>query len=140
MKKLRIPGVVNIFKVDEPKEIEALAQDTRIDREFSLRTCPINWVLLKRSLAVLSFEGRRFPTMTRRDSTQRQEDQQKLWNSLNERALAIAAGPEELEPLANWVRGFGTESQVGILVQHRTWSILLKQARSKLRFCSRSFN
>jgi len=42
--------------------------------------------------------------MTRRDSAQRQDDQEKLWNFLNERVPAIAAGPEELEPLANWVR------------------------------------
>ena len=100
MKRVKVPGIVNIFKVSEPEEIAALAQDSRIDREFRLRTCPINWLLLRRSLAVLSLEGRLFPTMTRRDSAQRQDDQEKLWNFLNERVPAIAAGPEELELLA----------------------------------------
>ena len=117
MKRVNFPGIVNIFKVSEPEEIAALAQDSRIDREFRLRTCPINWLLLRRSLAVLSLDGRLFPTMTRRDSAQRQADQEKLWNFLDERVPAIAAGPEELEPLAIWVRGVGAEAEVGILVQ-----------------------
>ena len=60
MKRVKVPGIVNIFKVSEPEEIAALAQDSRIDREFRLRTCPINWVLLRRSLAVLSVEGAAF--------------------------------------------------------------------------------
>jgi hypothetical protein len=117
MKRLKIPGFVDIFRVNDPEEIRALAQDHRVDREFGLRTCPVNWLLLKRSLSVLSVGGHRFPTMTRRDSKQRQNDQQELWNSLNEQVEAISAGPEELEPLANWVRGAGPESQVGILTQ-----------------------
>jgi hypothetical protein len=53
MKRLRIPGIANIYKVDEPEEIRALAEDPRVDRKFIGRTCPFNWLLLKRSLAVL---------------------------------------------------------------------------------------
>jgi hypothetical protein len=117
MKRLKIPGFLDIFKVSDPEEIRALAQDPHVDREFGLRTCPVNWLLLKRSLSVLSFGGHRFPTMTRRDSEQRQNDQQRLWNSLGQRVAAISAGAEELEPLANWIRGAGPESQVGILTQ-----------------------
>jgi hypothetical protein len=118
MKRLKIPGFVDIFKVNDPEEIRALAQDPRVDREFGLRTCPVNWLLLKRSLSVLSFGGHRFPTMTRRNSKQRQNDQQELGNSLDEKVAVISAGPEELEPLANWIRGAGPESEVGIITQH----------------------
>ena len=117
MKRLKIPGLVDIFKISDPEEIRALAQDPHVDREFELRTCPFNWLLLKRALSVLSVEGHRFPTMTRRDSEQRQKDQQHLGDSLNERIPAIRTGPEELEPLANWIRGAGPESEVGILTQ-----------------------
>lgn len=117
MKRLRIPGIANIYKVDEPEEIRALAQDHRIDRKFHLRTCPLNWLLLKRSLAVLSFKGRRFPTITSRDSEERQNHQQALAKSLHEKAASIRLGPQELDPLAHWVRGEGPESQVGILTQ-----------------------
>jgi hypothetical protein len=117
LKRLRIPGVVDILEVSEPSEIKALAHDPRLDRKFLLRTCLVNWLLLKRSLIVLSFNGRRFPTMTPRDSAPRQNDQQKLANSLNERAAAIREGSEELEPIARWIRGIGPESQAGMLAQ-----------------------
>lgn len=117
MNRIRIPGIVNIFKVSQPEEIKLLAQDPRIDRKFDTHTCPANWVLLKRSLAVLSFEGRRFPTMTPRDVVQRQTNQENLRSALNQRIAAISAGPQELEALANWVRGAGAEPQIGILTQ-----------------------
>jgi hypothetical protein len=117
MKRLRIPGIADIFRVDEPEEIRALAQDPRIDRKFSLRTWPFNWLLLKRSLAVLSFKGDRFPTMTGRESEARQLHQRELAQFLHQRAAAIRLGPEELEPLARWVRGEEPESQVGMLAQ-----------------------
>jgi hypothetical protein len=117
MKRLKIPGVVDIFKVTDPKEINALAQDPRVDRNFKLRTCPINWFLLKRSLSVLSVGEHRFPTMVPRDSRQRHTDQQELWNVLNEKIASIKEGPDELEALANWVRGADTDVEVGILAQ-----------------------
>ena len=117
MKRLRIPGIIDIFEVSDPEEIKALSRNPQLDRKFNLRTCPINWLLLKRSLAVLSFEGRRFPTMTPHDSAKRQSDQQALEGFLNERSATISRGTEELEPIANWVRGIGPESQVGMLTQ-----------------------
>jgi len=117
MKRLRVPGLIDLFEVSEPTEIKALASDPRLDRRFETGTCPINWLLLKRSLMVLSFEGRRFPTMTPRGSAQRKLDQQELWTNLSEKASAITSGPDELEPLANWVRGVGSETQPSILVQ-----------------------
>jgi hypothetical protein len=117
MKKHRVPGLVDLFEVSDPNEIKALARDSNLDRRFEAATCPINWLLLKRSLKVLSFRGRRFPTMTPRDDAQRASRQQHLWNLLSERAASMKTGPDELEPLADWVRGVGPDGQLGILVQ-----------------------
>src|ERR1700744_5463088 len=117
MKKLKIPGIVNLYKVDEPQEIQALARDPAIDRQFNLHTCPFNGLLLKRSLAVLSIRGRRFPTMTPRDSQERQIRQEKLAEFLHGQAAAIRLGPEELEPLARWIRGQEADFEVGMLTQ-----------------------
>ncbi len=117
IEKFHIPGIVDLYRIDEPEEIRGLTRNPLIDRQFSLRTCPFNWLLLKRSLAVLSVAGRRFPTMIRRDSEERQIHQRELAQSLGARAAAIRLGPEDLEPLAHWVRGEGAESQVGILAQ-----------------------
>jgi hypothetical protein len=116
LKRRKVPRLVDLFEVNDPAEIKSLDRDPRLDRRFETNTCPINWLLLSRSLKVLSFGGR-FPTMMPRDDAQRAKRQQDLWNALSERATAIKDGPDELEPLANWVRGGGSEAQLGMLVQ-----------------------
>ncbi|QMV18809.1 hypothetical protein GOB94_09035 [Granulicella sp. 5B5] len=117
MKRRRIPGLIDLFEVSDANEIKALARDPHLDRKFETPTCPINWLLLKRSLEVLSFGRHRFPTMMPREDAQRVSRQQELWNTLTEKAAAIKSGPAELEPLADWVRGVGSDAQLGILVQ-----------------------
>lgn len=113
MKRYNIPGVVDVYEVSDPKEIEAVNNDPRIDRHFDSRTCPFNWLFVKRSLSVLSYAGNRFPTMKPRDSHERQLAQLALWNRLNLKVAEIKSGPKELEPLAHWVRGYGTDEALG---------------------------
>jgi hypothetical protein len=117
LKRRRVPGIVDVFEVSDAGEIEAPARDTRVDRRFDSGGCPINRLLLKRSLAVLSFGGRRFPTMIARDDADRARRQRELWSRLSERAAAVKEGPDELERLANWVRGVGSDAEPGIFVQ-----------------------
>jgi hypothetical protein len=116
LKRLRVPGLIDLFEVSDPNEIKALARDPHLDRTFKTATCPINWLLLKRSLKVLSFRGRRFPTMPR-DDARRASRQQELWKTLGEKAASIKSGPDEVERLAAWVSGVGPDAQVGILVR-----------------------
>jgi hypothetical protein len=113
LKRHNIPGFLDVFEVSDPSEIEAVNNDPRIDRQFDSRTCPFNWFLVKRSLSVLSYKGNRFPTMKPRDSTARKSDQQALWNRLSLKVPAMKLGPEQLEPLSHWVRGYGAEESLG---------------------------
>ena len=117
MKKRKLPGLVDFYEVSDPSEIKALAGDLRLDRKFEKSTCPVNWLMIQRSLNVLSFDGRRFPTMTQREDSERAQKQEQLWNVLSERAIAIKNGPDELEPLAKWVRGVDPTIEIGIVVQ-----------------------
>jgi hypothetical protein len=117
LKQRRFPGIVNLFKVSDPSQIKALASDPIVDRRFDTRTCPINWFLLKRSLAVLSFEGRRFPTMEPRLCEKRARAQDDLWRKLNDQVAAVRAGPISFAPLAEWVKGARSEAEVGMLAQ-----------------------
>jgi hypothetical protein len=117
LKQRRIPGIVNLFEVSDPSQIKALANDPVVDRFFDTRTCPINWFLLKRSLMVLSFKGRRFPTMEPRLCEKRARAQDELWRKLNDQVATVMAGPIGLAPLAEWVKGAGSEAGVGILAQ-----------------------
>jgi hypothetical protein len=93
LKHKRIPGVVDIFEVNDVQEIKSLADDPVMDRYFETDTCPINWFLLKRSLSVLSLRGRRFPTMEPRDCPTRAHAQEELWHTLNDQTEQIKAGP-----------------------------------------------
>jgi len=117
LKRLRIPGLIDVTNVEDPKEIIDLNRDSRIDRQFPLHLPVLNWLILKRSLSVLSFAGRRFPTMVSRESSERASEQAKLGEALNAKVSSVREGPEELEKLAAWVRGAGSDSEVGVLVQ-----------------------
>ena len=117
MKRYRIPGVLDVYEVSDPKEIEAVNNDPRIDRQFASQTCPLNWLFVKRSLSALSFAGKRFPTMSPRGSAERKAAQDELCNRLNLKLQELKLGPEELELLAQWVRGDGAEESVGLLAQ-----------------------
>jgi hypothetical protein len=105
LKRLRVPGLIDVTNVDDPREIIDLNQDSRIDRKFFLHLPVLNWLILKRSLSVLSFAGRRFPTMVSRESPERAAAQAKLGEALNAKASSVREGPQELEKLASWVRG-----------------------------------
>jgi hypothetical protein len=117
LKRHHIPGVLDVIEVSDPQEIEAINADPRFDRKFDSRTCPFNWLLLKRSLSVLSYAGNRFPTMKSRESVSRKSAQQALWNRLSLKVPQVRLGPEELEPLSDWVRGHGTEESLGLRAQ-----------------------
>jgi hypothetical protein len=117
LKRYHIPGVLDVYEASDPKDIEAVNNDFRIDRQFDSRTCPLNWLFVKRSLSVLSYAGNRFPTMKPRRSEARQSTQQGLWNRLHLKVPEVKLGPRELEPLAQWVRGYGAEESLGLQTQ-----------------------
>jgi hypothetical protein len=117
LKRYHIPGVLDVYEVSNPKEIEAVNNNPRIDRQFDSRTCPLNWLFVKRSLSALSYGGNRFPTMKPRGSEARQSAQRALWNRLHLKVPELKLGPQELEPLAQWVRGYGAEESLGVQTQ-----------------------
>jgi hypothetical protein len=104
-------------QVNAPKEIVALSNDPSIDRAFDTRTCPVNWFLLKRALSVLSYEGRRFPTMEPRGDAQRARAQQELFERLSAASAHIRTGPAELAPIAAWIQGAGSDDAIGMPTQ-----------------------
>lgn len=55
--------------------------------------------------------------MKPRDSVSRKSDQRVLWNRLNLMVPRVRLGPEELEPLSDWVRGHGAEESLGLGAQ-----------------------
>src|SRR6202789_3428402 len=112
-----MPGFADVIQVDDSQEIIDLNRDVRIDRRFDLRWPILNWLILKRTLNVLSFGGHRFPTVIARDSTSRASAQAKLGAALDAQAAAVRQGPEELEELAAWLRSRGAAPPGGMAGQ-----------------------
>jgi hypothetical protein len=60
VKRRKLPGLVDLYVVSDPGEIRALAGDLSLDRKFEKSSCPVNWLMIQRSLKVLSFGGHVF--------------------------------------------------------------------------------
>lgn len=117
MKRIRIPGLLDILVSADSREIEALAQDFKLDRAYRDRSLLVNRYILQRVLKALQIDGRVLPTVAARDAKGRAAAQSALWNRLNALAPNLAKGPSELESLAAYVRGEGLADACGPLVQ-----------------------
>jgi hypothetical protein len=117
MKRIHVPGVVDVVTSDDRSEIEALAANPKLDRAYTDRSIPTNAAILDQLLGVLQVGGKRFPTVSPRDDSARAAEQDALWNRLNLLAATYAAGPDSLEDLASFVRGNGPDDAAGMLVQ-----------------------
>ncbi len=125
MKRIRIPGLIDIVQVDNPAEIRDLAAHPQMDRQFNVLQPLINGLLLRRTVMALTYLGERFPHLRARETEHRARAQDALWTKLNALASTTKLGPEDLDPLAQWVRGNGTDIQLGILVQEAVGRLFL---------------
>ena len=123
MKRVCIPGIVDIVTSEDAAEIESFAQDPNLDRAFADRSILTNETILQRVLDILQIGGTPLPTVSPRCASGRAEAQTALWNRLNSLAPAYSAGPDDLESLAAFVRGVGSDDSCGILVQQVVGSL-----------------
>lgn len=117
MKPHRIPGLLDVIEASDLNEIQTVNEQPDVDRQFSSRLPLLNGLLLGNLLGVLSYRGKRFPTMQPRQSASRAHDQNTLWDQLSARASFFRDGPAELESVAAWLRGIGDVQEVGIVLQ-----------------------
>src|ERR1700688_1895540 len=100
MKRIRIPGVIDLLISNDRAEIESLAQDPKLDRSYADRSVPVNSRILGQVLDALQIGGNRFPTVSAKDAPGRAEAQEALWIRLSGMAPAYSAGPDDLKDLA----------------------------------------
>jgi hypothetical protein len=117
MKRTYFPGITDIVVVTDPAEIRTISNDSRFDRDFIGHGPVRNVQLLRKILRIFSLNGRRFQPLLPRTDPSRAAAQEELSSRLNVKADEAKHGPAELEPLAEWVRGIGTEKKVDLLVQ-----------------------
>jgi hypothetical protein len=125
LKRIRIPGVVDIVRSDDAAEIKSFAKDFNLDREYSDRSVPVNGHILKQVRETLQVNGVPFPTVTPRCDEGRAAAQTALWERLSALARDFAAGPDRLEGLAAYVRGGGQSGSCGLLVQQVVGSLFV---------------
>jgi hypothetical protein len=117
MKRKRIPGIIDIVEISDLHEIDAAITDPVIDRRFSSNFPLINRLLIRNLLGILSYSGRRFPTMESNADRTRAREQEALWLRLNSKAPRLGEGPEELASVVSWLKGIGGDHEVGPLLQ-----------------------
>jgi hypothetical protein len=117
MRRIRIPGIVDIVTSEDATQIESLAKDPKLDRAYSDRSVLTNGRIIQRLLGILQIGGKLFPTVSAQCAQGRAEAQDALWKRLNALAPAYSVGPDELERLAAFVRGNGPADACGMLVQ-----------------------
>jgi hypothetical protein len=117
MKRIRIPGLVDIAIVDDAAEVESLSQNTSLDRAYADRSTIVNGLILRRICDTLQQAGKRFPTISPRQDAERAAAQKALSERLRAMSYSLTDGPDELEPLARWVRGEGETDACGPLIQ-----------------------
>ena len=117
MKRIRIPGLIDLLVAEDRSDIESITQNPIFDRFYSDRSVFANGCILRQVLGALQFGGKRFPTVCPRDAQGRGTAQQALWERLNSIASVYSTGPDNLDDLASFVRGDVSPDRLGLLVQ-----------------------
>lgn len=120
MRAIRIPGLIDLVRTDEPDEILTLSRDPRLDRRFEAKGPLLNRLILRRIRRVLQSGGRPLPPVAPRDDSDRQAAQQALEAKLG--APGAPADEESLAALARYVRGEASERTLGAAVQQAVGS------------------
>jgi len=130
MKRIRIPGIIDLLISDNRSEIESVTQDLTFDRFYSDASALANRCILHQVLGTLQIEGSRFPTVSPRSAPGRADAQEALWKRLSTIAPAYSAGPGDLNDLASFVRGDIPDDRLGPLVQQVVGRLFVPDFRS----------
>ncbi|WP_156679148.1 hypothetical protein [Sphingomonas profundi] len=115
MSRLALPGILDVLRVDDATQIDALAADPRFDRRYVPRGPLINRMVLRRIRRVLAIDGVPLPPVAPRGAERPLPAQAATEAWLDGLAEAGIAG-DDVEALAAWVRGAG-DGPVGELAQ-----------------------
>lgn len=116
MKISRFLRLKDIIIIDDAATIHELSENETIDRQFKQHSL-LNRFVIKRFLKNLSYNGIRFPHMLPKQDLIRIKRHTELWDLFNLKAVAMADGPDELAPIAKWIRHETPAEEPGILAQ-----------------------
>ena len=118
-RSIRVPFLVDVTLVDDPRTIDGLEADDRIDRAYADRGPWYNRVLQRRLVSHLRLETEVLPAFRPRDDAARAETQRALAQRLGQLTVDALADDPDVAAVARWVREGATDepADVGPLVQ-----------------------
>lgn len=144
--RVRVPGVIDVIRLDEAEAIKNIARDPRLDRRFEQKGPLFNRLLAGRIRKVLRVGDHPLPAVAPRD----QPDRARLQAELERRLAAAELGTsDQRRILAAYVRGQGDEADLGPTAQAAVGGLFAPgyrasqarwQAAETLDAAPRSFN
>ncbi len=114
-RSLRIPGLVDVLRSDDPAVIRALADDPRLDRHYAAEGPLANRLIVRRIRRVLQLDGRPLPPVAPRDADGRAIARERLEAELP--AARAAADTDAIDRLARLVRAGANAESLGPAAQ-----------------------
>ncbi len=105
-KLLRISGLVDLLRTDDPKEIRAFAEDKRLDRDFLPGGPLLNRIITRKVRRVLALNGTPLPSVAPHGDAERAKIQAELQTKLDQAAAAGTFDAESVAGIARAVRGY----------------------------------
>ena len=126
---LRIPGLVDLIRVDVGADIRALADDSRLDRGFEARGPLINRLLIDRVRSVMRLDGAPLPSVAPRQDRARASAQDALRRRLDPAAGKPLWDDETIAGLAAAVRGDAGAPAIGPAAQQAAGRLFAAEYR-----------
>lgn len=122
-RRIRLPGIVDVVLVSDPAEIRTLNDARGVDRNFVLRGPLINRLIVARIRRWFQIMGQLLPSLTPRYDQVRADHQQKLAAAIDPSSGKTLWSNSQLDALAAYVCGGGTDESVGIVAQQIVGSL-----------------
>lgn len=129
-RRLRIPGLVDVVRIDDPASIAAASADARLDRDFTGRGPLFNRWIARRIRRGLRTPAAPLPSVSPRDHPGRAERQAELRCRLDALVSDNAVAKDHVAELAAYVRGDRDRKAVGPLVQEAIGRLFADDYRS----------
>jgi hypothetical protein len=129
-RSLRIPGLVDLIRVDGGSDIRVLADDGRLDRRFERCGPLINRLLLRRVRRVLQVDGSPLPSVAPRTDMQRAQAQEALTRRLDPASRRPLWDEETILGLVGALRGTPGAPALGPATQHAVGRLFVADYRS----------
>ena len=128
MSRIKIPGIIDVLRVADATQIDALAADTRLDRRYEPRGPLVNRLILKRIRRILALDGVPLPPVAPRGPV-RPAPAQAATEAWLDGLMADGIAGDDVTALAAWVRGASSEP-IGELAQQAVGALFARDYRA----------